>query len=516
MATDLPVGTVLAYAGTADPQTLKGDGWLPCDGTLQQLSEYGELYQAIGTVNGGDGTTVFNLPNYQGIFLRGVDGGTGRDPDAASRTAPASGGASGSEVGSLQTPATANARTPFQAAIPHLPGSYHHAYASGTGPNLAIWPDDAVTNVAANAGGDSESRPINAYVSFIIKYTDTIDQLPAGTILAFAGTQRAGLGTDWLFCDGTPYDKTAMSDLYNAIATNWGGSGNDFNVPNLQGLFLRGWANGNPRDPDRAHRTTIATGGATGDNVGSLQPPATGLPAQSFVVDLPNLPLANQYYEVDTVLGNDEAAMNFGSVTVNLLSSGGDKESRPVNAYIDWFTKYVAASSTDTFPIGAVIAVPGNTTPATSTWLACDGRPLTPGSYPALFAVIGTAHGGDGATSFYLPDYRGRFLRGVDNGTGRDPDTQSRIAPQGTNGGAVGDHLGSIQDWATMPPATKITAAVQYLPASDHQSAAAFPSATKACEWNVYSYTAPVKGGDQETRPYNAYVYYFIKYAASA
>lgn len=46
-------------------------------------------------------------------------------------------------------------------------------------------------------------------------------------------------------------------------------------------------------------------------------------------------------------------------------------------------------------------------------WLECDGRTLNSAEYPRLFAVIGTAYGGDGAaTTFNLPDLRGRVPLG--------------------------------------------------------------------------------------------------------
>ena len=62
----------------------------------------------------------------------------------------------------------------------------------------------------------------------------------------------------------------------------------------------------------------------------------------------------------------------------------------------------------------------------------------------ALFAAIGTAHGsGAGAAQFSLPDYRGRFLRGVDHGANRDPDASRRTAASG--GGNLGDAVGSVQ-----------------------------------------------------------------------
>ena len=83
-------------------------------------------------------------------------------------------------------------------------------------------------------------------------------------------------------------------------------------------------------------------------------------------------------------------------------------------------------------------------------WLMCDGSSVSTTTYSVLFAAIGYAYGGAGA-SFNLPDYRGRFARYNDNmGTGaagRDTgrvhgstQTQTtaknglRNQPSGTNG----------------------------------------------------------------------------------
>lgn len=42
-------------------------------------------------------------------------------------------------------------------------------------------------------------------------------------------------------------------------------------------------------------------------------------------------------------------------------------------------------------------------------WAFCDGRSLSISANDALFALIGTLYGGDGQTSFNLPDLRGRL-----------------------------------------------------------------------------------------------------------
>src|SRR5262249_4707695 len=76
-------------------------------------------------------------------------------------------------------------------------------------------------------------------------------------------------------------------------------------------------------------------------------------------------------------------------------------------------------------PPGTIIAYGGDvsgTTPPPTGWLACNGNPVNRADYPDLFAAIGTAWGaGNGTDTFNLPDLRGRFMRGNDSGSGRDP-----------------------------------------------------------------------------------------------
>lgn len=48
-----------------------------------------------------------------------------------------------------------------------------------------------------------------------------------------------------------------------------------------------------------------------------------------------------------------------------------------------------------------------------SNWMPCDGRHLSINQYQALYAIIGNAYGGDGVTTFALPDLRGRVPVGA-------------------------------------------------------------------------------------------------------
>lgn len=51
-------------------------------------------------------------------------------------------------------------------------------------------------------------------------------------------------------------------------------------------------------------------------------------------------------------------------------------------------------------------------------WIACEGQLLPISQYSALFSLLGTTYGGDGRTTFGLPDLRGRMVIGEGRGNG--------------------------------------------------------------------------------------------------
>lgn len=79
----------------------------------------------------------------------------------------------------------------------------------------------------------------------------------------------------------------------------------------------------------------------------------------------------------------------------------------------------VAADGSNLTPVGTVGYFPAATPPA--GWLKANGALVSRTTYAALFAAIGTTYGaGDGSTTFALPDLRGEFVRGLDDGRGVD------------------------------------------------------------------------------------------------
>ena len=79
----------------------------------------------------------------------------------------------------------------------------------------------------------------------------------------------------------------------------------------------------------------------------------------------------------------------------------------------------IAALTEATIISGSVITMAGNSVP--SGYLECNGSAISRATYAALFSVISTLYGvGDGSTTFNIPDLRGQFVRGWDNGAGVD------------------------------------------------------------------------------------------------
>lgn len=131
-------------------------GFLECDGSAISRATYADLFAELGTAYGiGDGSTTFNIPDYRGEFLRGLDNGAGNDPDAGSRTDRGD-GTTGDNVGTKQADV-------FE--------SHDHTGAF-TGTNLVGGggSDPGTTATTTGTAGGNETRPRNVNIIFMIKY----------------------------------------------------------------------------------------------------------------------------------------------------------------------------------------------------------------------------------------------------------------------------------------------------------------------------------------------------------
>ena len=64
--------------------------------------------------------------------------------------------------------------------------------------------------------------------------------------------------------------------------------------------------------------------------------------------------------------------------------------------------------------VGEIRMFAGNFAPA--GWMFCEGQLLPISEYETLFQLIGTTYGGDGQSTFALPDLRGRIPLHQGNG----------------------------------------------------------------------------------------------------
>lgn len=178
-AVSIPVGTVVAFAGkiASSPSILPSEyttpiesfGWMVCDGRKFLVSEYPELFAVLGYLYGGE-NGEFNVPDYRGLFLRGVDGDANNDPDKSSRKNVNNNPDDG--VGSKQEDALQTHQHEYN-EVPTTPNLMQ----GDKGQTIAALPTTGLTGTPTNTSGnvrtsDGETRPKNVYVHYIIKFSN--------------------------------------------------------------------------------------------------------------------------------------------------------------------------------------------------------------------------------------------------------------------------------------------------------------------------------------------------------
>jgi len=130
----------------------------------------------------------------------------------------------------------------------------------------------------------------------------------------------------------------------------------------------------------------------------------SGVPAHSTVT---------AYIAGDVVTRGGFIWQALSSNSNSVPSDGNANWSKLINA------SELAAQLATAAPPGMIETFAGSTVP--HGWLAASGQAVSRTTYAALFAAIGTTFGaGNGTTTFNLPDMRGEFPRGWDNGRGVD------------------------------------------------------------------------------------------------
>jgi microcystin-dependent protein/Ca2+-binding RTX toxin-like protein len=190
--------------------------------------------------------------------------------------------------------------------------------------------------------------------------------IPLGSIRIFAGNFDPGANTD---AGGEVIPLVTNTALFALLGTTYGGDGRTgFALPNLRSTAMIG-------DGSLNHALGVATGSAQVTLDYPMLPVSAGGAGSPFNNEQPSLPV---HYLIRTggafpIPGGSTASMDY---------------------------------------IGEVVQFAGNFAP--NGFVAADGQLLQISQFDALFSIIGTTYGGDGLTTFALPDLRARAIMGAD------------------------------------------------------------------------------------------------------
>jgi microcystin-dependent protein len=128
---------------------------------------------------------------------------------------------------------------------------------------------------------------------------------------------------------------------------------------------------------------------------------------------------AAKYLQITTA-ASTYLALAGGTMTGNLTLAGAPSTNNMASnkKYVDDQIAAIPAV-TDQTPAGTIIYSARTTAPA--GYVKADGAAISRTTFATLFTAIGTTYGaGNGSTTFNVPDLRGEFLRGLDDGRGID------------------------------------------------------------------------------------------------
>ncbi len=324
-------------------------------GQLQPIADNTGLFSVVSTYYGGDGQSTFALPDFGGNLAVG----TGQGPGLSQYDIGDETGAPSVFLIQQNLPFTSGGSSqPIDNVQPSLPLNY------------------IITVEGLFPSPSNEPVPIDG----IAPQTGSSDFI--GMVSLFAGNYPP-VGS--LICDGRLLSISEYETLFNVIGTTYGGDGQEtFALPDLRG------------------RTIIGAGQGPGLNNYEL--------GQYVGEEQTHLSNAN----MPTAMGGSGAALtNQGpALALNFLVAieGIFPSRNSTPGVIDGSE----LAEFDGLPIlGEVVAFAGNYVPR--GFASASGQQLAINQNQALFSILGTSFGGNGQTTFALPDLRGRSVVGTDS-----------------------------------------------------------------------------------------------------
>jgi microcystin-dependent protein len=359
------VGRVEYFAGNYVPS-----GYYLADGSELQIADNQALFSRIGTTYGGNGTTTFRLPDLRGRTAVGTGNGVSLGQDIGSRAV-------------TLTQANLPAHTHDTATGPSDPsGQAAPAAFENRQPGLGLDFEIFTTGIypARNLTSGTSTTP-NGYTEGGTHAFVTID----------AGSD--GVERDTANANGQLLQIASNTALFSLVGTTYGGDGRTtFGLPDTGGKIVTGFGNG----PGLSNR-------ALGQTQGQAETTMTEMTMPTHAHIDPQTGAATQDAGEGQVISNlqEEITLNY------VIALEGTFPARALNAGTGSVTS--SYYGVDAY-LGQVAMFAGNFAPR--GWAFAHGQLLPIAQHQALFAILGTTYGGDGRTSFGLPDLRGRTVVG--------------------------------------------------------------------------------------------------------
>lgn len=261
---------------------------------------------------------------------------------------------------------SAYSATSYQAAAPMLVQS-----PLGTGLNFRL-PGGPSAQAVTGFSNDQPTTTISIGLDlngvFPSQGGSGSDGVTLATIRMFGGNFYPGeQGANAVYANGALLSIADNDTLYQVIGTKFGGDGiTTFAVPNLDGAVM------------------ISTGQGAG--------------------------LSN--YVIGQTVGADGTTLLHTNMPAGFGGSAAPFDNHQPSLAINYCIRVFGPVDAGTnWDIGDIIAFAGDFVPG--GYLPCDGRVLNIAGNSALHGVLGNNYGGDGVTTFALPDLRGRVPIGV-------------------------------------------------------------------------------------------------------
>jgi microcystin-dependent protein len=335
--------------------------WMPPDGRTLNTQSHPVLFQQLNASYGSPGAGQFNIPDLRGKAIVGEGGGPGLE--IISR---------GATVGSDLTTLT-------EANLPA------HTHTLGQQTSSSTGGGQAFNNRSLNYGLNVVIMNTGAYPSQSGLPNPTM-ATPAQPLIGqiqFLCVSAPNAG--YLPARGTELNISSNSALYSIIGTLYGVPNSPqtrFIIPEARGRSLAGQS-----------FDTQVPAGLTARALGSRYG------AESITLTTANLPP-----HVHTMRTGMSTSSVGSAVPINNVAP--QAAITYCIAYTGTYPVSGAPLSASNAYVGEVIAFAGNYAP--DGYFPCDGRLLSIDQYEPLFSLIGTIYGGDGQTTFAVPDLRSR------------------------------------------------------------------------------------------------------------